>query len=54
MLDHFAGPDLLHRLEVVVEARAAPLEWRSHRRVLLGEPADAEAQSEPTAAEHIE
>ncbi len=43
VLDHVAAPNLFHRCQIVVEARTAPFEWRPHRRVLLGEPADAEA-----------
>jgi len=54
MLHHLAGPDLLHRDHVVVEARAAALEGNPEGFELLPQPADAHAQHEPSVRHEVE
>ena len=54
VLDDVSGPDLPHRLDVVVEARTTTLEGRSRRLELLAEPPDTDAELEAPTRDEVE
>ena len=54
VLGELVGPQRLHDLQVLVAARAPPLERCRDRRELLGQPADADAEVDPPAGQRVE